>query len=155
MEHLDEFNKLIVDLENIEVKYDDEDKALVLLYSLPKSYEHMVDILQHGREEITLEEVVGALKSKEHKRKIEKDGTSGDGLVMASGRSDKKDTKGKKKGRSKSRDWKKTFKCYTCHEEGHMKKDCPNRKGGKTEKETERQRLFKKLLTDTRAPMFS
>lgn len=49
MEHLDEFNKLIVNLENIDEKYDDEDQALVLLYSLPRSYEHMVDILQHGR----------------------------------------------------------------------------------------------------------
>ena len=49
-EHLDDFNKLCLDLENIDVKYDDEDKALVLLYSLPKSYDNFVDILQHGRD---------------------------------------------------------------------------------------------------------
>lgn len=89
MEHLDEFNKLIVDLENIDVKYSDEDQALVLLYSLPRSYEHMVDILQYGREEITLDEVVGALKSKEHKRRIEMESTSGYSLFMARVRSDK------------------------------------------------------------------
>ena len=43
--HIDDFNKLIVDLSNIGVEYDNEDKALVLLYSLPKSYETLVDIL--------------------------------------------------------------------------------------------------------------
>ena len=31
MEHLDEFNKLIVDFENIDVKYDGDNQALVLL----------------------------------------------------------------------------------------------------------------------------
>ena len=44
-DHIDEFNKLCLDLENINVKYDDEDRALVLLHSLPLSYEYFVDIL--------------------------------------------------------------------------------------------------------------
>ncbi|KAL5544284.1 hypothetical protein UlMin_008068 [Ulmus minor] len=65
--HIDDFNKLIVDLSNIRVEYEDEDKAFVLLYSLPKSYETLVDILQHGRETISVEEVVGSLKAKEEK----------------------------------------------------------------------------------------
>ena len=47
--HIDDFNKLTMDLDNIGVEYEDEDKALVSLYSLPKSYETLVDILQHGR----------------------------------------------------------------------------------------------------------
>ncbi|KAL5542595.1 hypothetical protein UlMin_010305 [Ulmus minor] len=34
--HIHDFNKLIVELSNIGVEYDDEDKALVLLYSLSK-----------------------------------------------------------------------------------------------------------------------
>ena len=54
-----------MDLENIGFEYEDEDKALVLLHSLPKYYKHFVDILQHGRETISLEDVVGTLKSKE------------------------------------------------------------------------------------------
>jgi len=45
--HIDDFNKLYLDLENIDIKYDEEDKALVLLHSLPKSYETFVDILKH------------------------------------------------------------------------------------------------------------
>ncbi|KAL5547642.1 hypothetical protein UlMin_002873 [Ulmus minor] len=66
---------------NIGVEYEDEDKALVLLHSLPKSYEHFVDILQHGRETISLEDVVGALKSNEQKRKSEMGDHTGDGLI--------------------------------------------------------------------------
>ncbi|KAL5538516.1 hypothetical protein UlMin_045444 [Ulmus minor] len=48
--HIDDFNKLVIDLENIGVEYEDDDKALVLIHSLPKYYEHFLDILQHGRE---------------------------------------------------------------------------------------------------------
>ncbi|KAL5563211.1 hypothetical protein UlMin_032958 [Ulmus minor] len=71
-----------MDLENIGVEYEDEDKALVLLHSLPNSYEHFVDILQHGRETISLEDVVGALKSKEQKRKSEMGEHTGDAAVV-------------------------------------------------------------------------
>lgn len=39
-EPLDTFNKLILDMENIEVSIDDEDKKLLLLCSLPKSHAH-------------------------------------------------------------------------------------------------------------------
>ncbi|KAL5575220.1 hypothetical protein UlMin_016919 [Ulmus minor] len=63
--HIDDFNKLVMDLENIGVEYEDEDKALVLLYSLSRSYETLVDILQHGRDTISLEDVVSSLKTKE------------------------------------------------------------------------------------------
>ena len=47
-EHLDDFNKIITDLLNLDVKIDDEDKALLLLNSLPESYEFLVTTLLHG-----------------------------------------------------------------------------------------------------------
>ena len=34
----------------------------------------------------------------------------------------------KEKARSKSRGGRKTIRCFVCHEEGHIKKDCPKRK---------------------------
>ena len=52
-DHMYDFNRSCLDLDNIEVKYDDEDKALVLLHSLPKSYKIFVDILKHGRDSLT------------------------------------------------------------------------------------------------------
>ena len=39
-EQLVDFNKILDDLENIEVKLEEEDKALLLMNSLPKSFEH-------------------------------------------------------------------------------------------------------------------
>ncbi|GKE71858.1 retrovirus-related pol polyprotein from transposon TNT 1-94, partial [Tanacetum coccineum] len=49
-EHIDEFNKIVLDLANIEVKFEDEDLALLLLTFLPASYEHFVDTLLYKRE---------------------------------------------------------------------------------------------------------
>lgn len=41
-----------------------------------------MDIMQHGRETISLEDVVGVLRSKEQKQKNEIDDNSGDGLMV-------------------------------------------------------------------------
>lgn len=40
--HIDAFNKIILDLEDINVKIDDKGEAMILLCSLPNSYEHLV-----------------------------------------------------------------------------------------------------------------
>nr|GEV31185.1 retrotransposon protein, putative, Ty1-copia subclass [Tanacetum cinerariifolium] len=49
-EHIDKINKLIGDLANIDVDIDDEDQALMLLTSLPPSYDKFVETLLYGRE---------------------------------------------------------------------------------------------------------
>nr|GEZ98531.1 hypothetical protein [Tanacetum cinerariifolium] len=69
-EHIDEFNKIVLDLANIEVKFEDEDLALLLPTSLPASYEHIVDTLLYGREALTLEDVMATLNSKEIKERV-------------------------------------------------------------------------------------
>ncbi|MCI56779.1 acylamino-acid-releasing enzyme, partial [Trifolium medium] len=59
---------------------------------------------------------------------------SGEGLNVARGRSEYKDRGKGKKHRSKSRPKVdgsgKLLNCYHCHEPGHFKKNCPQRKGG-------------------------
>ncbi|GJT35337.1 retrovirus-related pol polyprotein from transposon TNT 1-94 [Tanacetum coccineum] len=94
-EHIDEFKKIVLDLANIEVKFEDEDLALLLLTSLPASYEHFVDTLLYGREALTLE----------------------DGRTN---RTDSRQSKGK--SRSKSRGGR--LKCYICQSEEHLKRNC-------------------------------
>ena len=42
VEHVNAFNQLVTDLARLDVKIEDEDKALLLLVSLPPSYEHLV-----------------------------------------------------------------------------------------------------------------
>ncbi|GJZ38417.1 retrovirus-related pol polyprotein from transposon TNT 1-94 [Tanacetum coccineum] len=84
-EHIDEFNKIVLDLANIEVKFEDEDLALLLLTSLPASYEHFVDTLLYGREALTLEDVMGTLNSKEIKERSKAKGDDGEGYIVQLG----------------------------------------------------------------------
>ena len=100
-EQLDMFNKLILDLENIDVKIDDEDQALLLLCALPRSHAHFKETLLYGRESLTFEEVQSALYSKDlNERKEHKPSTVGEGLAVK-GKFLRKDNKfDKKKGKS-------------------------------------------------------
>ena len=63
--HLDEFNKLMMDLKNVGKIPDDEEQDMMLLASLPKSWEHFTDSLLQGRTTITSQEVKSAMFSKE------------------------------------------------------------------------------------------
>src|SRR5438270_10931187 len=67
-QHLDVFNSIIMDLENIDIKVESEDQALIVLSSLPASYETFVDTLLYGKNTIFLDDVSSALKSKELKK---------------------------------------------------------------------------------------
>ncbi|KAH9686815.1 hypothetical protein KPL70_014523 [Citrus sinensis] len=60
-EHIDECNKVCDELETIDEGLSDESKALLLISSLPKSYEHFVDALLYGRQSLSLEDVKSAL----------------------------------------------------------------------------------------------
>nr|GEW73529.1 retrovirus-related Pol polyprotein from transposon TNT 1-94 [Tanacetum cinerariifolium] len=90
-EHIDEFNKIVLDLANIEVKFKDEDLALLLLTSLPASYEHFMDTLLYGREALTLEDVMATLNSKEIKERSKAKGDDGEGLYVR-GRTDRRNS---------------------------------------------------------------
>ncbi|GKB94998.1 hypothetical protein Tco_0981135 [Tanacetum coccineum] len=101
-DHIDEFNKLILDLANIDIEIVDEDQALMLLTSLPSSYKNFVEKLLHGRESLTMKDVLATLNSKEMKKRTEcTKEEAGDGLYV--------------KGRSD-------------HSEGHLKRDCSMKK---------------------------
>jgi hypothetical protein len=94
--HLDDYNKIILDLCNIGVKIDDEDQAIILLSSLPKNYEHFVDTILYGKDSLTMTEVKAALSSKEIQRKDDnKIESNGEGLFTR-GRSTKREYKGNK-----------------------------------------------------------
>ncbi|GJV78762.1 retrotransposon protein, putative, ty1-copia subclass [Tanacetum coccineum] len=77
---LDEFNKIVLDLANIEVKFEDGDLALLLRTSLPTSYEHSVDTLLYRQETLTLEDVMATLNSKEIKERSNVKEDDGEGL---------------------------------------------------------------------------
>lgn len=64
-DYLDEFNRVCDTVETVYATLSDEDKALLLIRSLPKSYEHFADVLMYGRRTLSLNEVKLALNTKE------------------------------------------------------------------------------------------
>ncbi|GJY42489.1 retrotransposon protein, putative, ty1-copia subclass [Tanacetum coccineum] len=127
-EHIDEFNKIVLDLANIKVKLEDEDLALLLLTSLPASYEHFVDTLLYGREALTLENVVATLNSKEIKERSKAKGDDGEGLYVR-GRTYRRDSR-QSRGKSRSKSRCGRLKSYIFQSKDHLKRNCPknNRK---------------------------
>ena len=63
LEHLNTFNILNTQLSSFGVNYEDEDKALLLLASLPTSFDHLMTTLMYGKETIVLEELTSAFLS--------------------------------------------------------------------------------------------
>ena len=85
---------------------------------MPRSYETFVDILKHGRDKLTLENVFGALNSKELQQKLE--GKAAGDVLAVRRRAERRDFRPMGKSRSKSRNGRKPIKCLHCHEEGHI-----------------------------------
>jgi len=141
-ENVNDFFKLISDLENVKVSVPDEDQAIVLLMSLPKQFDQLKDTLKYGKTTLALDEITGAIRSK-----VLELGASGKMLKNSSdalfvqdrGRSEKRDKsseRNKSQSRSKSREKK---VCWVCGKEGHFKKQCyvwkeKNKKGNNSEK---------------------
>ncbi|WVY90035.1 hypothetical protein V8G54_035549 [Vigna mungo] len=125
-EQIAEFSKIVDDLENIEVKLEDEDKAVILLNALPKTFEHFRDALLYGKDQvITLEEVLTSIRTKEFQKlqdsKTTEEGASG--LISVKGKGKKQSGKEKKL----NPDGTKQVRCFKCQKMGHIKKFCPEK----------------------------
>ncbi|KAH9681570.1 Integrase catalytic domain-containing protein [Citrus sinensis] len=139
-EHIDVFNKIILDLEGVEnIKICDEDKAFFLLSSLPKSYEGFVDTMLYGRTTLTLEDVKAFLCSKEiqrHSGDLEQN--PGERLMAkVEKKKDKKKKKNKnqfKKEDESEKENMKRKKYFYCKKIGHYIRDCAEKKKDNKEK---------------------
>ncbi|KAL6337934.1 hypothetical protein AAG906_005399 [Vitis piasezkii] len=92
-------------------RYAEEDQAMILLCSLPSSYENFVDTMMYGRDSISINDVKDALQSKELQK-----------LVSITGRS-----KWWRRSKSHSKS-KAAMRCFPCKEKGHFRKNCPQRR---------------------------
>nr|GEY22694.1 zinc finger, CCHC-type [Tanacetum cinerariifolium] len=81
-EHIDELHKLVGDLAAIDTAILDEDQALLLLTSLPSSYDNFVETLLYGRDTLMLEDVVVTLNSRELQKMTKAKGGGGEGLYV-------------------------------------------------------------------------
>ncbi|XP_057795664.1 11S globulin subunit beta-like [Salvia miltiorrhiza] len=110
-DHLSILNGIISELESIGAKIEDEDKALRLILSLPRSYEHMKPILVYGKETLVFAEVTGKLLLEERRLMSEGRPSSENSAMVAFSRGRKKDSKG--------------VVCWRCGKPGHTKRNCP------------------------------
>ncbi|KAK8935199.1 hypothetical protein KSP39_PZI013173 [Platanthera zijinensis] len=121
------FNKLVSQLRSMDVKVEEEDQALLLLSSLPRSFDHLVTTILYGKDTLKMEEVMTTPLSNETRSKS---GPRADeGLFVKS-----KDTlsgRSRGKGKRENRPREKSVgrnTCHYCKEEGHWKDKCPKLK---------------------------
>lgn len=125
-DHLDKLNKILLDLRNIDVKVEDEDAALILLVSLPESYENFVESFITGKDNLSLEDVRSALHSREDRHQTTGSATEGQASgLFVKGKGQKKFRKPNQKG---SKGPKPEDICNYCKEPGHWKNTCPKKK---------------------------
>ena len=117
--HLNEFNSILVDLENMDTKIEDEDKAILLIVSLPPSYKHFKEIMLYSNSNtISFEDVKSNLLSKE-KFDLDIHAESAEGLVLRG-----KTENGNGKSRSKSKNPHAGKTCNYCRKLGHIVANC-------------------------------
>lgn len=59
--HLNEFNKIIIDLKNIDIEIYDEDQTLTVLCSLSDFFNNFINLMLYDRDTISLADVKFAL----------------------------------------------------------------------------------------------
>ena len=83
VDHLNTFNTLIVQLTSMEVKFEDEDKAITLLCSLPESWDNLVtSIIFSSTDLLDYDYVVGALLAEEMRRKSSKETSTSEAMLI-------------------------------------------------------------------------
>ncbi|KAL5777131.1 hypothetical protein ACOSP7_010057 [Xanthoceras sorbifolium] len=153
--HIDEFESLIMDLQNLDVKIDNEDQALLLLCSLPSSYGHFRETMFYGKDTISLKDVKNALETKE---KIDHDITGQSFNSQAQGlyargrleQRGKSQDRGKNKSKHRSKSRGRDFVCRYCKEPGHVRRKC-----NKLQKKRENKNLISLSTVDSNGCKFS
>ena len=135
--HLNEFNSILVELESLNVKIEDEDKAILLVVSLTPAYKHFKEIMLYSNfDTISFEDVKSNLLSKE---KFDHDihADPAEGLVVR-GRTEQKGNGNKKKNRSKSKNSHSNRTCNYCGKLGHIQANYWKLKQKKEKEEKEK-----------------
>ena len=125
-DYLDQLNTLLIELRNIDIKIKDEDTTLLLLVSLPLSYENFVQSFVVRKDTVSLEEVRSSLHTRELRQMTSSSGVdnSGSGLIATSsnkgrGCFERNDKKGKRRSKSKARHPNPRDICNYCKKPGH------------------------------------
>ncbi|KAK1417487.1 hypothetical protein QVD17_26616 [Tagetes erecta] len=137
--HVNDFNTIISRLLSVDIKFDDELQALLLLSSLPESWSGTVTAVSSscGTTKLTFEGVRDLILGEDIRRK--NSGESSSSLLSTERRGRRKE-RGNSRGRSKSRNRsqskpRKDIQCWNCKENGHFRSQCPKPSTSKEKKE--------------------
>ncbi|WVZ01079.1 hypothetical protein V8G54_027148 [Vigna mungo] len=127
IEHLNTFKGIVNQLMKADMKIDDELQALLLLSSLPESWDTLVVTLSNSAPDgkLSLDNITDSLLNEESRRKERGSSSYSEANVVENrGRSEHR-SKGKReksRGRFKSRS--KGLTCFYCGKDGHKKLEC-------------------------------
>ena len=119
------------------IKFDDEIQGLLLLGSLPDSWETFRTSLSNSAPDgvISMDSAKSSVLNEGMRRKTQ-GSSSSDVLITGPGRINKtRDSQYREQNRSKSRDRLKDIECYNCGMKGHTKKFCRKLKRENNNKE--------------------
>ena len=129
-DHINVLNTLFSQLTTTDVNIAENERAELLLQSLPDSYDQLIINITNNNIDgrLRFEDVAGSILEEESRRTnkegIQENSKQVEALLTTRGRSMERGTSGSQNhGRSKSRR-RKNFKCYNCGMKGHLKKDC-------------------------------
>ena len=128
VEHLNDFQGITNQLKGVGITLDDEVLALLLLSSLPDSWETLFMSLSNSTPKLSMEIVKNSILNEEARRKdLSFSSHSDANIVENRGRYKARDSqnyeRSKSRGRSKSRT-RKSLTCYYCKKDGHKKTEC-------------------------------
>uniref|UniRef100_A0A2N9G6Q3 CCHC-type domain-containing protein n=1 Tax=Fagus sylvatica TaxID=28930 RepID=A0A2N9G6Q3_FAGSY len=130
-QHLNEFNTITNQLSSVEIEFDDEIRALIVLASLPNSWEAMRMAVSNsaGKGKLKYNDIRDLILGEEVRRRdAGETSSSGSALNLeARGRGkDRNYNRGRsksRKGRSKSKPGRQ-LECWNCGKTGHIRKNC-------------------------------
>ncbi|PHT38518.1 Potassium transporter 5 [Capsicum baccatum] len=117
-----------------DIKFEDEDLALMLLSFILDEFEHLETMLLYGKENVSLDVVCSSLYSHELRKqdKMKTKSTTSEEALVARGHQQSQAKRRRRRSKSKDRAVAKD-ECAFCQEKGHWKKDCPKlKKKGKS-----------------------
>ncbi|KAL5762397.1 hypothetical protein ACOSP7_018661 [Xanthoceras sorbifolium] len=128
-QHLNEHNTITTQLSSVEIEFDEEVRALILLSSLPDSWNATVTAVSSssGNNKLKFDDVRDLVLSEEIRRRESGEASSSSALHTESrGRTSERSSyrSRSKSRRGKSRSGKKDFSCYNRGKKGHFKRDC-------------------------------
>ena len=129
IDHINTIRTLFSQLTMLGQQIEENERAELLLQSLPDSYDQLIINLTNNilSDYLVFDDVAAAILEEENRRRNKRDKNSSNQaqtLLVSRGRSTEHGSSGSQRHeRSKPRS-KKTVKCYNCGRKGHFKKDC-------------------------------